>query len=255
MAKRAPPRHRDLQPEARLHEDEGAQGPQAQGQGRQLRRPEARRVAAALGFPAGAGRRPEELGGAQGAEPRPRREPARDADRGSSARLWQLRRDHPRGRIWRRDGDAVGPGPLDPAPRQGPEQDDRGRAPPLHARRGADEGRMGDVPPEAASRGEKAEPWMLKKVTDDFAECRRTATALVDECVTSVTTGRTMAEIASGSDEWRSNRGGQKGGRAQEEGGSSAAAVSRAAARDLGRRSAGRGPTGSTNINMTVTGC
>ena len=35
------PRHRDLQPEARLHEDEGAEGPQAQGQGRQLRRPEA----------------------------------------------------------------------------------------------------------------------------------------------------------------------------------------------------------------------
>jgi DNA end-binding protein Ku len=34
-------RHRDLQPEARLHEDEGAAGPQAQGQGRQLRRPEA----------------------------------------------------------------------------------------------------------------------------------------------------------------------------------------------------------------------
>jgi hypothetical protein len=35
------PRHRDLQPEARLHEDEGAEGPQAQGQGRQLCRPEA----------------------------------------------------------------------------------------------------------------------------------------------------------------------------------------------------------------------
>jgi bifunctional non-homologous end joining protein LigD len=31
--------------------------------------------------------------------------------------------------------------------------------------------------------------------------------------VTSVTTGRTMAEIAAGSDVWRSNRGGQKGGR------------------------------------------
>jgi bifunctional non-homologous end joining protein LigD len=28
-------------------------------------------------------------------------------------------------------------------------QDDRGRAPPLHARRRADEGRVGDVPPEA----------------------------------------------------------------------------------------------------------
>ena len=37
--------------------------------------------------------------------------------------------------------------------------------------------------------------------------------ALVDNCVTSVTTGRTMAEIAAGEDVWRSNRGGQKGGR------------------------------------------
>ena len=62
--------------------------------------------------------------------------------------------------------------------------------------------------------GEKAEPWMLKKVTDDFADARD-GDALVDNCVTSVTTGRTMAEIASGEDEWRSNRGGRKGGRAK----------------------------------------
>ena len=48
-----------------------SRGAQAQGQGRQLRRPEARCLAAALGLPAGAGRRPEELGGAQGAEPHP----------------------------------------------------------------------------------------------------------------------------------------------------------------------------------------
>ncbi len=38
---RAQARHRDLQQEARLLEDEGAEGAQAQGQGRQLRRPEA----------------------------------------------------------------------------------------------------------------------------------------------------------------------------------------------------------------------
>ena len=63
--------------------------------------------------------------------------------------------------------------------------------------------------------GEKAEPWMLKKVTDDFAD-RDEGDALVDNAVTSVTTGRTMAEIASGSDVWRSNRGGQKGGRAKQ---------------------------------------
>jgi bifunctional non-homologous end joining protein LigD len=60
--------------------------------------------------------------------------------------------------------------------------------------------------------GEKAEPWMLKKVTDDYAE-PDDGDALVDNCVTSVTTGRTMAEIASGEDVWRSNRGGRKGGR------------------------------------------
>jgi bifunctional non-homologous end joining protein LigD len=60
--------------------------------------------------------------------------------------------------------------------------------------------------------GEKAEPWMLKKVTDEFADAGN-GDALVDNDVTSVTTGRTMAEIAAGEDVWRSNRGGQKGGR------------------------------------------
>src|SRR5438270_6423683 len=60
--------------------------------------------------------------------------------------------------------------------------------------------------------GEKAEPWMLKKVTDEYAEPAN-GDALVDDCVTSVTTGRTMAEIAAGEDVGRSNRGGQKGGR------------------------------------------
>ena len=60
--------------------------------------------------------------------------------------------------------------------------------------------------------GEKAEPWMLKKVTDEYAK-PEDGDELVDDCVTSVTTGRTMAEIAAGSDVWRSNRGGQKGGR------------------------------------------
>ena len=65
---------------------------------------------------------------------------------------------------------------------------------------------------------------MLKKVTDEFAD-PDDGDALVDNCVTSVTTGRTMAEIAAGEDVWRSNRGGQKGGRAQEEGERGAAAV------------------------------
>jgi bifunctional non-homologous end joining protein LigD len=62
--------------------------------------------------------------------------------------------------------------------------------------------------------GEKAEPWMLKKVSDEYAK-PEDGDALVDNDVTSVTTGRTMAEIAAGEDVWRSNRGGQKGGRAK----------------------------------------
>src|SRR6476469_414139 len=66
--------------------------------------------------------------------------------------------------------------------------------------------------------GEKAEPWMLKKVTDDFAD-PGDGDALVDNCVTSVTTGRTMAEIAAGEDVWKSNRGGEKGGRAKQKAG------------------------------------
>src|SRR5574338_659515 len=62
--------------------------------------------------------------------------------------------------------------------------------------------------------GEKAEPWMLKKVTDEFANAEK-GNELVDEFTTSVTTDRTMAEIASGSEVWKSNRGGRKGGRAK----------------------------------------
>jgi bifunctional non-homologous end joining protein LigD len=56
------------------------------------------------------------------------------------------------------------------------------------------------------------ESWMLKKVTDEYAEPDN-GDELVEDCTTSVTTGRTMAEIASGEDVWRSNRGGQRGGR------------------------------------------
>jgi bifunctional non-homologous end joining protein LigD len=66
--------------------------------------------------------------------------------------------------------------------------------------------------------GEKAEPWMLKKVTDEYADPEDGDT-LVDEDVTSVTTGRTMAEIAAGEDVWQSNRGGRKGGRTKRKAG------------------------------------
>ncbi len=53
--------------------------------------------------------------------------------------------------------------------------------------------------------GERQEPWMLKKVDDDFAKPDE-GEALVEQCVTSVTTDRSMAEIAAGADVWHSNR-------------------------------------------------
>ena len=59
-----------------------------------------------------------------------------------------------------------------------------------------------------AKPGERAENWMLKKVTDDQAS--ENGEALVEKGLASVTTGRTMAEIASGGDEWQSDRGSKK---------------------------------------------
>ena len=53
--------------------------------------------------------------------------------------------------------------------------------------------------------GERQEPWMLKKVDDEFAKPEE-GDALVEHCVTSVTTDRSMAEIAAGTDVWHSNR-------------------------------------------------
>lgn len=64
--------------------------------------------------------------------------------------------------------------------------------------------------------GERQEPWMLKKVDDDFARPEE-GEALVEHCVTSVTTGRSMAEIAAGTDVWHS--GGKKKGRTKRKAG------------------------------------
>ena len=70
---------------------------------------------------------------------------------------------------------------------------------------------MGIVPTEPAR--ERARGTLdAKKVTDEFADSND-GNALVDDCTTSVSTGRTMAQIASGEDVWRSNRKGSKGGR------------------------------------------
>ena len=88
---------------------------------------------------------------------------------------------------------------------------------------------------------------MLKKVTDEFAD-PEDGDELVDDCVTSVTTGRTMAEIAPASDVWRSNRGGPEGRPRAKKVERGAAAVSPAPARDAGRRGPADGRTGSTSI-------
>ena len=68
-------------------------------------------------------------------------------------------------------------------------------------------------------RNEKGEPWMLKKVTDGFARPDE-GDSLVEEGVTSVTTGRSMAEIAAGTDVWHSDKSaGKKTGRAKRKAG------------------------------------
>jgi bifunctional non-homologous end joining protein LigD len=66
--------------------------------------------------------------------------------------------------------------------------------------------------------GERGEPWMLKKVTDQYAD-EDAGDALVEQCVTSVASGRTMAEIAAGEDVWHSDRDGHKKGRAKRKAG------------------------------------
>ncbi len=87
--------------------------------------------------------------------------------------------------------------------------------------------------------GEKAEPWMLKKVTDEYAE-PDDGDALVDNCVTSVTT-----EPDHGGDRRRRGRLAvqprrTEGRPGQEVDGQGAAAVRGTAAGDFGRRGADR---------------
>ena len=66
--------------------------------------------------------------------------------------------------------------------------------------------------------GDRQEAWMLKKVSDQYAKPEE-GDALVEQCVTSVTTGRSMAEIAAGADVWKSNRAGKGGGRTRRKAG------------------------------------
>ena len=209
-------RHRDLQQEARLLEDEGAARAQAQGQGRQLRRPEARGLAAALGFPAGARRSAQELGGAQGTQPRSlARTGWRCGPRTIRSTIGDFEGTIPRGEYGGGTVMLWDQGRWVPEPSKDPSKTiEEGHLHfTLEGERMKGEWVMFRLKPRP---GEKAEPWMLKKVTDDFAD-PGDGDALVDNCVTSVTTGRTMAEIAVGEDVWRSNRDSQRGGRAKRE--------------------------------------
>src|SRR5262245_50190506 len=82
---------RGLQEEARLLEDTGALGRGTPGGRVLVLHPEARGDAAPLRLPAGARRRPAELGRAEGSLARPARQAPRHARRGSPGRLRLVR--------------------------------------------------------------------------------------------------------------------------------------------------------------------
>ena len=92
------------EPSARLRPEAAASG----GGRASLRRAETRGAAPSLRLPPGDGGRPAQLGGAQGAQPRPGRETPRRAGRGSPHRVRRLRRGHSGRPVWRRDGDPPG---------------------------------------------------------------------------------------------------------------------------------------------------
>ena len=77
----------------------------------------------------------------------------------------------------------------------------------LHGQRMKGEWLLVRMKPRA---GEKRENWLLRKVEDEYAGA---SGELVDHAVTSVSSKRSMAEIAAGGDVWHSNRRG--GGRSR----------------------------------------
>ena len=116
---------RGLQEEARLHPDTGASRRGAPRRRVFLLHPEARGVAAPLRLPAGARRRPAELGRTEGPLLRSARQTARDARRGPPGRVRLVRRRDPGGRVRGRGGRAVGPGDLDARRRSGARAQER----------------------------------------------------------------------------------------------------------------------------------
>jgi bifunctional non-homologous end joining protein LigD len=67
-------------------------------------------------------------------------------------------------------------------------------------------------------QGDRQEAWMLKKVDDDYARPGE-GEALVEDCLTSVASERTMAEIAAGSEVWKSGKNGNGGARTKRKAG------------------------------------
>ena len=234
-------------------EDEGAARAQAQGQRRQLRRAEARSLAAALGLPARARRSAEELGRSEG--------PSLDP---GEKRLAMRTEDHPLDY-----GDFEGTIPAGeygggtvmlwdqgrwiPDPRKDPSKTiEEGHLHfTLEGERMKGEWVLFRLKPKP---GEKGEPWMLKKVTDEY--CRRGRR----RCAGRQCRDQRHHRPDHGRDRRRRGRLAIEPRRperrpGEEEGGQGAAGVRGAAARDSGRRSAAAATRGSTNINMTATGC
>ena len=83
-------------------------GPRIHRTGRHVRHPGAPRPSTALRLPAGARRRPGQLGRTEGSTDRHRRQPPRRPDRGPPAGVRHLRRLHPAGRVRRRLGRDLG---------------------------------------------------------------------------------------------------------------------------------------------------
>ena len=97
-----------LSGQARLRQDDRTSGRRRGRRWQPLRRAQALTRPRPLRPAAGARRRAEELGGAEGAVARSGGEAAGGPDRGPSARIYRLRGRHPGGRVWRRADDRLG---------------------------------------------------------------------------------------------------------------------------------------------------
>ena len=125
-----------------------------------------------------------------------------------------------------------------PEPEQGPEQDDRGRPSPLHPRRRADEGRVGDVPAEAQARreGRAVDAQEGHRRICRSRGRRRAGRQLRDQRHDRPDDGRDRGRRGRVAIQPRRPEGRPR----EEEGGQGAAAVPGAAAGDAGRRGADR---------------